>query len=74
MDLNGDGTTDPILVIPEGDNEHMTFSIRVPDPSQVKKYPKLSDASAWEDIGANKSIELVAVTAFLQIASGKLKV
>ena len=36
VDLNGDGTTDPILVVPEGDNEHMTFSIRVPDPSQVK--------------------------------------
>jgi len=73
VDLNGDGTTDPILVVPEGDNEHMTFSIRVPDPSQVKKYPKLSNAAAWEDIGTNKSIELVAVTAVPQIESGKLK-
>ena len=73
VDLNGDGTTDPILVIPEGDSEQMTFSIRVPDPAQVKDYPKLSDASAWQDIGTNKAIELVAITAMPQIESGKMK-
>jgi hypothetical protein len=72
IDLNGDGTTDPILVIPEGDEEQMTFSVRVPNPDEVKSYPPFSDASAWQDIGQNKSVEVVAVTAVPKSSSGKV--
>lgn len=73
VDLNGDGTADPILVIPEGDSEHITFSIRVPDPKEVAEYPSLSDAAAWQDIAEKKAVELVAVTAVPQVEREKVK-
>ena len=73
IDLNGDGVTDPILVIPEGDDEQMTFSIRVPDPAEVKDYPKFSNAAAWQNIATNKAIEIVALTAVPQVAAGQVK-
>lgn len=73
IDLNGDGNTDPVLVIPEGNEEQMTFSIRVPDPAAVKKYPPFSDTSAWQDIAENKAVEVVAVTAVPRTQGGKVK-
>lgn len=73
IDLNGDGTTDPVLVIPEGDEEQMTFSIRVPNPDEVKSYPSFSDAKAWQDIAENKAVEVVAITAVPKTQSGKVK-
>lgn len=73
IDLNGDGVTDPVLVIPEGDDEQMTFSIRVPDPAEVPKYPELSNASEWQDIATNKAIEVVALTAMPQVDAGQVK-
>lgn len=74
VDLNGDGTTDPILVVPEGDEEQMTYSIRVPNPEEVKELPKdVKDAGVWEDIAKNKSVELVAVTAVPRTAGQSVK-
>lgn len=73
VDLNGDGNADPILIIPEGDSEQITFSVRVPDPKEVQEYPSLSDATAWQDIAENKAIELVAVTAVPKIQGDKVK-
>ncbi|PCJ18051.1 MAG: hypothetical protein COB02_06050 [Candidatus Cloacimonadota bacterium] len=73
VDLNDDGTADPILVIPEGNDEQMTFSIRVPDPNTVKTYPPFSDAAKWEDIAKNKAVELVALTAVPEVnTSGQM--
>ncbi len=64
VDLNEDQVTDPILIVPEGDEEYMTYSVRVPNPEEVRALPSGNDASAWEDIAQNKSVELVALTAF----------
>lgn len=72
VDLNNDDTADPILVIPEGDNEQMTFSIRVPDPAEVTKYPPFTDGPAWENIAKNKAVELVALTAVPEVNGGKM--
>ena len=73
IDLNGDGNTDPVLVIPEGDEEQMTFSIRVPDPSTVKTYPPFTDAAAWQKIAEDKAVEVVAVTAVPQSQGSKVR-
>lgn len=70
IDLNEDNTPDPILVVPEGNEEQMTFSIRVPDPEKVKTYP--DDAAQWHAIATDKAIEVLSVTVFPRIEGGKL--
>jgi hypothetical protein len=62
IDLNKDEIPDPILIVPEGDKESMTYSIRIPDPEKVKTYP--DDADAWQKIAENQSIEVLSVTVF----------
>jgi len=60
VDLNEDGTIDPLLIVPESvEGEGATYSLRVPDPSEFSADPG-GDAD-WEDIAKNKSIELVEV-------------
>jgi hypothetical protein len=66
IDLNADGLTDPILVIPasaSSDQEFIQFSIKVPDPAEVSELPPGSDQEAWRDIAENKSIEIMTVSA-----------
>lgn len=70
IDLNEDNTPDPILVVPEGNDEQMTFSIRVPDPGKVSTYP--DEPQAWQDIAEKKSIEVLSVTVFPRVEGGKL--
>jgi hypothetical protein len=70
IDLNKNNVPDPILLVPEGDEERMTFSIRVPDPSLVTTYP--TDAAEWQTIADKKAIEVVAVTVFPRLVGGKL--
>jgi len=70
IDLNEDKSPDPIMVIPEGNEEQMTFSIRVPDPSKVKQYP--DEAQAWQDIAEKQAIEVLSVTVFPRIEGGQL--
>lgn len=60
IDLDQNQIPDPILVVPEGDKEQMTFSIRVPDPQQVKTYP--NDPNSWQNIAESKSIEVLSVS------------
>ena len=62
IDLNQDEVPDPILIVPEGNDESMTFSIRVPDPSKVKVYPDQPDE--WQKIAEESSIEVLSVTVF----------
>lgn len=69
IDLNNDKTPDPILIIPEGTKESMTFSIRVPDPGKVKKYPNSADE--WQAIAENRAIEVLSVTVFPRNVNGK---
>jgi hypothetical protein len=77
LDLDGDGFTDPILVLPDGDDEYMTFSIRAPDPEvygQGKKpLPDLKDAAAWQKLAEEEAVELVTLTAAPQIENGQVK-
>ena len=71
VDLDQDNTPDPILIVPEGDNEQMTFSIRVPDPSLVKSYPNTS--SEWQDIADKKSIEVISVTVYPRLKGDQVE-
>ena len=70
IDLDNNNVPDPILMVPEGDSERMTFSIRVPDPSLVKTYP--TEPAEWQTIAEKKAIEVVAVTVFPRLVGGKL--
>ena len=66
IDLNEDGIADPILVVPNqasSGNDHLVFSILVPDPSEVSSLPNGSDQNAWRDIAENKSIEIMTASA-----------
>ncbi len=63
VDLNKDGNADPVFIIPEGDDEQMTFSVRVPNPAEVTAYPELSDKEAWQKIADEQSVEIASVTA-----------
>ncbi len=66
IDLNNDGFSDPVLVIPQNvteGQEHMLLSIRVPDPAEVSILPAGSDQEAWADIAQNKSIEVMTTAA-----------
>ncbi|HBI29656.1 MAG TPA: hypothetical protein DDY54_08470 [Deltaproteobacteria bacterium] len=65
IDLNGDGLTDPVLVMPQSEqsgDEFLVFSILVPDPSEVSSLPAGSDQAAWLDIAKNKSIEVMTAS------------
>ncbi len=73
VDLNADGNSDPVLVIPDGDEEQMTYSFRVPDPKDVLEYPPLSDAKAWQEISENKSVELASVSVIPRAVNGKVE-
>jgi uncharacterized membrane protein YgcG len=70
IDLNENQVPDPILIVPEGDQERMTFSIRVPDPIQVPTYPDSADG--WQQVAENKAVEVMAVTVFPRLVGGKL--
>ncbi len=70
IDLNNDKTPDPILIVPEGNDEQMTFSIRIPDPEKVKTYP--DDPNKWQDIAENQSIEVLSVTVYPRSEGDKL--
>ena len=62
IDLNEDGITDHILIVPQTENangEYLVFSILVPDPSKVSLLPSATDKEGWEDIAKNKSIEIM---------------
>ena len=62
IDLNEDGITDHILIVPQTENansEYLVFSILVPDPSKVSLLPSSTDKKGWEDIAKNKSIEIM---------------
>ena len=66
IDLNADGLTDPVMVIPtsaSSDQEFLLFSIRVPDPAEVTELPSATDQAAWRDIAENKSIEIMTASA-----------
>lgn len=71
IDLNEDNTPDPILIVPEGDTERMTFSVRVPDPAEVKTYP--DDPQAWQSIADKQAVEVLSVTVFPRVLNGELK-
>jgi len=73
VDLNADGNADPVLVIPDGDEEQMTYSFRVPDPKDVTEYPPLSDSKAWQDISESKSVELASVSVIPRAINGKVE-
>lgn len=65
IDLNGDGLTDPVLVMPQSEqsgDEYLVFSILVPDPSEVSSLPAGSNQSAWLDIAEHKSIEVMTAS------------
>ncbi len=65
IDLDGDGLTDPVLVMPQSEqsgDEYLVFSILVPDPSEVSTLPAGSDQAAWLDIAENKSIEVMTAS------------
>ena len=65
IDLNGDGLTDPVLVMPQSEqsgDEYLVFSILVPDPSEVSTLPAGSDQAAWLDIAEHKSIEVMTAS------------
>jgi hypothetical protein len=76
VDLDGNGETDPVLVVPEGDDEQMTFSVRVPDPSVYgqgkKSLPDIKDAAAWQKLAENEAVELLALTAVPKIENGRV--
>ncbi|MBF0197567.1 MAG: hypothetical protein HQL32_07645 [Planctomycetes bacterium] len=69
IDLNEDSIPDPILIVPEGNSESMTFSVRIPDPGQVKSYP--DNPNEWQNIAENKAIEVLSVTVFPRKGNGK---
>lgn len=69
IDLNKDDVPDPILIVPEGNEESMTYSIRIPDPDKVKNYP--DDANAWQEIAEKRSIEVLSVTVFPRVGQNK---
>ena len=71
IDLNEDNSPDPILVVPEGDSERMTFSIRIPDPVKVTTYPDTPDE--WQSIAENRAIEVLAVTVYPRLNNGQLE-
>jgi hypothetical protein len=74
IDLNEDDIPDPIFIAPEGDEERMTFSVRVPDPGLLKTvsdYPNSPDG--WQDVAEKKAIEVLHVTVFPRILDGELK-
>ena len=51
IDLNGDGTVDPVLVRPEpaGDEHYVLLSLQVPAP-EAYPLPAASDTSAWKGV------------------------
>ena len=71
IDLNEDNSPDPILVVPEGDSERMTFSIRIPDPAKVTTYPDAPDE--WQNLAENRALEVLAVTVYPRLNNGQLE-
>lgn len=73
IDLNGDGNVDPVMVVPEGDEEQMTYSFRVPDPKEVTTLPPLSDSEEWKRISEESAVELASVSVIPRAMEGKVK-
>ena len=63
IDLNGDGTADPVLVKPEPtENEQFVLlSLRVPDP-KAYPLPSASDTQAWQNL---ETFEVATMTVAL---------
>lgn len=76
VDLDKDGNADQIYVVPSGDEEHLTLSVRVPDPDKVATLPTDgSEASVnlIQDIAENKCIEIVSVTVTPKLINNKIE-
>jgi len=60
VDMNEDGTIDPLMIVPESvEGEGAIYSLRVPDPGS---YPSDPQGNAdWDRIANDESIELVEV-------------
>jgi hypothetical protein len=63
IDLNGDGTTDPVLVRPEpaADEGYVLLSLRVPAP-EAYPLPAARDTAAWQ---AAETVEVATLTVSL---------
>ncbi|MFC1584969.1 hypothetical protein ACFL5V_05435 [Fibrobacterota bacterium] len=73
VDLNEDGTIDPLMVVPENvENEAAVYSLRVPDPSDYPKDP--GSSSDWDKIADKQSIELVEVGVTFDEASKQVAI
>jgi hypothetical protein len=63
IDINSDGTVDPVLVKPEPvkGEQHVLLSLRVPAP-KAYPLPKASDTSAWKKV---ETLEVATMTVAL---------
>jgi hypothetical protein len=60
VDMNEDGTIDPLMIVPESvEGEGATYSLRVPDPGSYPRDPTGNED--WDRIANKESIELVEV-------------
>ncbi|PCJ63333.1 MAG: hypothetical protein COA79_00570 [Planctomycetota bacterium] len=76
VDLDNDGNADQIYVVPSGDQEQLTLSIRVPDPEKVPTLPtdgSEASVNSMQDIAENKSIEIVSVMVTPKMLNGKIE-
>ena len=73
VDLNEDGTIDPILVVPESvEGKAAVYSLRVADPGAYPKDPG-NDAD-WQEIAGKQSIELVEVAVTTEKSNKKVAI
>ncbi len=73
VDLNEDGTIDPLMIVPEDvEQKAAVYSLRVADPQAYPQDP--GSGSDWDKIAKNQSIELVQLAVTFDPEAKKVSV